>query len=128
MLPTQANSLVLFGGYVLELEDGNYYCGISQHVCKRIGDHILNKGSRWTKLHKPVRVVETCIIMDADPKVWEKRRTLELMREYGWRRVRGGPFTRVQMNHAPACLKLNPDRPLDTFSTDVNEAGELKYE
>ena len=91
MLPTKPNSLVLWGGYVLELEGNKFYCGISQHVCKRIGDHILNKGSKWTKLHKPVRVLETCIITDPDPKVWEKSRTLQLMDKYGWRNVRGGP-------------------------------------
>ena len=100
----QPNCLVLWAGYTLELENGKYYVGISQHVCKRVGDHFLSLGSRWTKLHKPVRVMEVVMITDEDPKVWEKKQTLALMKQYGWTNVRGGPYTKVDMHRAPRDL------------------------
>ena len=120
----QPNCLVLWAGYTLELEGGHYYVGISQHVCKRVGDHFLSQGSRWTKLHKPVRVLEVVMILNEDPKDWEKRQTLNMMRQHGWANVRGGPYTRVDMRRAPRDLSI-PNFPTDGSSTDSDKTGKL---
>tara|TARA_B110001452_G_scaffold266034_2_gene271930 strand:- start:5471 stop:5698 length:228 start_codon:yes stop_codon:yes gene_type:complete len=43
--------------YVLECEDGNVYVGKTTRGKKRLQEHIKGKGSEWTKLHKPKKVM-----------------------------------------------------------------------
>lgn len=45
-------------GYVLSLENGNYYVGITNNFNERINQHLSGKGSSWTKKHKPIDVIE----------------------------------------------------------------------
>ena len=94
---------VVMIGYVLKLEGGNFYCGVSTNVNQRIAQHMIGEGSRWTKLHKPVSVVllEAC---GSEFGKWEKKTTLEKMREYGWKNVRGGPYCKVDMRNPPIDL------------------------
>ena len=85
------------------MEDGKYYCGVSTNVNQRIGQHLIGEGSRWTKAFKPLSVLS----LEAVPNefgVWEKKKTLELMREYGWKNVRGGPYCKVDMRNPPIDL------------------------
>ena len=49
--------------YVLELENNKFYIGYSENVNNRLLNHFNGGGSTWTKLHKPVKLVE-CIIGD----------------------------------------------------------------
>ena len=49
--------------YVLECEPANghhptYYIGVSYSLNNRLAQHTSNRGSQWTRLHKPVRVAE----------------------------------------------------------------------
>ena len=39
--------------YVLELEGGNYYVGMSHNLSQRLAQHFSGNGAKWTKLHKP---------------------------------------------------------------------------
>jgi len=75
--------------YALELENGRYYVGATKNLHERIGAHFLGEGSRFTKMHKPVRVA----------KVWtgnvEREMTLRGMKQYGIDYVRGAVWTEV---------------------------------
>jgi hypothetical protein len=50
-------------------------------------------GSSWTKLHKPIEVVERFV----GGKDNEREKTLEYMRKYGWENIRGGGWTAVNI-------------------------------
>ena len=44
--------------YTLELENGIYYVGFTEDVPRRIAEHWLQRGSLWTRAHRPIRVLE----------------------------------------------------------------------
>jgi predicted GIY-YIG superfamily endonuclease len=46
--------------YALELEGGKYYVGITAYkdVTIRFNQHLNDKGAKWTKRYKPVRIIE----------------------------------------------------------------------
>jgi len=43
--------------YVLHCKDGSYYTGSTNNVEKRFKDHLLGKGARYTKSHKPIEII-----------------------------------------------------------------------
>ena len=86
--------------YVLELEGAHFYIGKSFNLNFRMAQHFSGFGSRWTKLHKPIKIVECCI---GDH---EKDLTLKYMREKGWKKVRGGGWCKVDMKYPPHELNL----------------------
>lgn len=43
--------------YVLLCEDGSFYTGASNDVEKRFLDHKKGKGGKYTRSHKPVRII-----------------------------------------------------------------------
>lgn len=45
--------------YVLLCEDGSYYTGYAKDVDSRVKQHVRGIGARYTKLHKPKRLVYT---------------------------------------------------------------------
>ena len=78
--------------YVLELEGDNYYIGATHNFNMRIAQHIYGNGAKWTRLHKPRRVVE--IILDIS-KTTENETTLRYIELYGPARVRGGSWCKI---------------------------------
>lgn len=46
--------------YVLELNDGSYYTGITNDIVKRLNKHKSGKGSKYVRSRLPCRVVYTC--------------------------------------------------------------------
>ena len=43
--------------YVLELEDGYFYCGVTTNLNLRYCQHFTGRGgAKWTRLHKPIRI------------------------------------------------------------------------
>ena len=87
--------------YTLLLEDNCYYVGYSQDIQVRICSHFLGAGSKWTILHKPIDIFD---IKEGD-KLLETLTTLSLMCKFGYDKVRGGSYTKVDMMKEPACLK-----------------------
>ena len=79
--------------YELELEgigigsEPYHYIGITQNLNQRWTQHILGKGSEWTKLHKPVKI--TNFWTNGTPEL-ENKKTYELINKYGIDKVRGG--------------------------------------
>lgn len=89
--------------YVLELEDGFYYVGMSRNVEKRFRSHSIGKGANWTKLHKPIRIIEsreTKYTSMAPASKLEDQLTLEMAKKYGYHKVRGGGYCQ-QFPHWP---------------------------
>ena len=43
--------------YVIECENGHYYKGKTNNLERRMKEHFSEKGAKYTKEHKPVRVV-----------------------------------------------------------------------
>ena len=71
--------------YTLELEGGNFYVGFSDDIPKRIAERFLSRGSKWTRLHPPIKVLQ---VVPGDKEL-ESAKTIALMCRVGWRRVRG---------------------------------------
>jgi putative endonuclease len=46
--------------YLLECTDGSFYAGIATDVERRFQEHLGGKGGRYTRSHKPVRLLASC--------------------------------------------------------------------
>ncbi len=84
--------------YVLKLKDNKVYVGITMNFNLRWAQHQSGEGSNWTRMHKPIEVIE--IITNASAGL-EKTKTLEYMEEYGWENVRGGPWCKLMYKNDP---------------------------
>lgn len=81
--------------YVLELEHGCFYIGIAFDVDKRFRQHLDGLGANFTRMHRPIRIVEafSCKTDDKDvaAKI-ENQKTLEYAIRYGGEKVKGGKY------------------------------------
>lgn len=75
--------------YILELENNKYYVGKTTNPNIRINNHFNSHGSNWTKLYKPIKVLD--LISNCDD-FDEDKFTVKFMKEYGIENVRGGSF------------------------------------
>lgn len=48
--------------YLIECTDGSLYTGITTDVERRFQEHLDGKGARYTRSHKPVRLVASCLV------------------------------------------------------------------
>lgn len=81
--------------YALQLEQGKYYIGKTNNPQFRLDSHYNSNGSAWTKMYKPLRVLElnaNCDDYDED-KV-----TRQYMDKYGVNNVRGGSFVSLTLD------------------------------
>jgi hypothetical protein len=76
--------------YVLELQNNKYYIGKTSNPYFRFDTHFTNNGSEWTKLHKPIKILE--LITNCD-NYDEDKYTYIYMDKYGIDNVRGGSYT-----------------------------------
>jgi putative endonuclease len=49
--------IVSYYVYVLLCEDGSYYTGYAKDIDSRLKQHMIGVGARYTKLHRPKRIV-----------------------------------------------------------------------
>jgi predicted GIY-YIG superfamily endonuclease len=90
--------------YVLQLENDKWYVGKTHDIAKRFKEHQSGKGSAWTTMNKPVRIVESRPLKDTYD---ETNTTKELMKKYGIDNVRGGAHVQVVMpEHVEKTLKM----------------------
>lgn len=90
--------------YVLRLQDEKYYVGQSKHPDERIKEHFEGKGSKWTQEHSPVELVKVIQTVTTNWRAAleiEKTLTLELMKVYGWKNVRGGGYSVCNLAKIP---------------------------
>ena len=78
--------------YVLELEDDCFYVGITFNLNLRIAQHLSGTGAQWTKMHKPVKIVE--VFYDGCTRQKEDEVTKRYVEIYGAECVRGGSWTK----------------------------------
>jgi cellular nucleic acid-binding protein len=80
--------------YTLQLEKGKYYVGKTNNPQFRLESHFNSNGSEWTKIYKPLKVIEikpNCDNYDED------KITRQYMDKYGINNVRGGSFVSVKL-------------------------------
>ena len=83
--------------YALQLEKGKYYIGKTNNPQFRINSHFNSSGSEWTKIYKPLKVLElkpNCDDYDED------KLTRQYMDKYGINNVRGGSFVSVKLEQS----------------------------
>ena len=81
--------------YTLQLEQGKYYIGKTNNPKFRLENHFNSNGSEWTKIYKPLRIVElksNCDDYDED------KYTRIYMDKYGINNVRGGSFVSIKLS------------------------------
>ncbi len=83
--------------YILQLERGKYYIGRTSRPDFRIESHFNRSGSEWTRLYRPIRIVE--IIKDCD-EYDEDKYTRMYMDRYGVDNVRGGSYVKVKLDES----------------------------
>ena len=81
--------------YVLLLQQNKYYVGKTNHIINRITGHCTNRGSLWTKIHKPIKILQ---IYDSNNVFDEDKYTIKYMKQYGIDNVRGGSFCQIELN------------------------------
>ncbi len=85
----------LFNFYALELVDNKFYVGkTTLTFYDRFLQHINGEGAEWTKLYKPVRILE-CYKASDKYEVEEDKTTKKYMEKYGIENVRGGSYTKI---------------------------------
>ncbi len=81
--------------YTIKLEKDKYYVGKTNNPQFRITSHFNSNGSQWTKLYKPIKILEikpNCDDYDED------KITIQCMDKYGINNVRGGSFVSVKLD------------------------------
>lgn len=80
--------------YVLRCEPGNkYYVGYSSQLDKRISSHISGKGAKFTRVNKPIELIETYDCSDEqEAKEVEREVTISYAGRYGKRNVGGAGY------------------------------------
>jgi len=85
--------------YILRLENGKWYVGKSSNVKRRV-KMMKKKGNTWIQMHNIIALEE--VRENADLK----EVTLEYMRKYGWKNVRGYAWSQWNMKNPPKELRL----------------------
>lgn len=70
--------------YMLLCEDGSYYTGITNNLEKRFKNHVSGKGARYTKIHKPVKIIyqqEFATKSEALKREWKLKKLTRIQKE-----------------------------------------------
>ena len=81
--------------YSLNLKNGKKYVGMTQNLEKRMGQHFLGKGAKWTQKNKPISInhVQKCKSYESAKKA--ETIVYKKMRDYhGIKKVRGAGHTK----------------------------------
>lgn len=111
--------------YILNLEGGKYYVGITitGNIDKRVKTHSIGKGAKWTTLHKPMDILheEPLGVMTlSKATILETEKTIELIDIYGLPNVRGGGI--CQLNEGTAYRELTKYRERSQNRAGIREA------
>ena len=85
--------------YCLRLEKGYFYIGQTTNLERRFSIHMSGKGATWTKIHKPIDIIETIYIegiTESDAVDQEDAMTFRYADKHGQNKVRGGRHCRVK--------------------------------
>ena len=104
--------------YVLELQNGNIYVGASENIYRRLLEHFNgNLSAVWVKLHSPiVKILEICYDCQKDTELYK---TLYYMNLYGYGKVRGASYCKIEYFKIPrALLEFRPTIRNDKHMTE----------
>lgn len=99
--------------FVLELTDEFVYIETCRNLLKELKRHFLGKGSLWSDLHRPIKLIE--FFKDEDlgqfhPIPFQNSIVKIYMNIYGWAKVRGGDFRIIdEKEHYNHVLKKMPE-------------------
>ncbi len=81
--------------YALQLASNKYYVGKTyRDEMSRVLEHFESNGSEWTKIYKPISILET---YSTENSFEEDNLTKKYMIKYGIDNVRGGAYTKIQL-------------------------------
>jgi len=80
--------------YALLLVEGKYYVGKTNNLDLRFEEHTLGYGSEWTKKYKPISIIE---FYENNSTFEEDILTKKYMMKYGVDNVRGGSYTKIEL-------------------------------
>lgn len=84
--------------YVLALNEGKFYVGITKEIERRLAEHKSGIGARYTSYYKPIGVVYRQNLKTRYKKEAERQEhilTIQLMKKYGVDRVRGAEYCQI---------------------------------
>lgn len=122
--------------YVLKLEDGNGYVGVSKQPQERIEAHACGRGYYWTRWHRPQRVLSVSKAVP-DYFVVENAVTVILAAIIGNENVVGGRYNSPGRNHGmpprirgddPVGWEFFGDQPGVSITEFLGLDEELAYE
>ncbi|HEX5456459.1 MAG TPA: GIY-YIG nuclease family protein [Candidatus Saccharimonadales bacterium] len=93
--------------YVLRLEQGKYYIGITsrKNPEQRIEEHMRGfYSAQWVKRYKPIEPLEIIslgLLTTSEAEQLELKRTLQYMKKYGYQNVRG-----AKLNYSGRYIKI----------------------
>ncbi len=75
--------------YILLCKDGSFYTGVTNNLGKRFLEHKSGKGGRYTRSHKPIKIVyqeklsshSEALKREAEIKSWSKEKKMELCKQ-----------------------------------------------
>lgn len=82
--------------YVLLCDNKKYYIGITNKIKSRIKNHLDGNGSFFTRINKPIKLIELFLIDVKDwreAEMYESYKTIEYANKHGIINVAGGIFT-----------------------------------
>ncbi len=82
------------GAYLLRCYKGYFYVGFAADMEADVQLQMNGGGCEWTRLHQPYKVVKR--VRTDDPEMARKL-TLETMKRYSWRRVRGAEWQELEI-------------------------------
>jgi hypothetical protein len=81
--------------YVLKLIQDKYYVGITwKNILERFSQHNKGKGAEWTKLYKPICIIES---IKTNNIFEEDKYTKMYMNKFGIENVRGGSYSKINL-------------------------------
>ena len=118
--------------YTLLLQDAHYYVGLFgswESLGHRLTSHFDGRGSSWTRIHPPLKVLEA----KYGPKTVERDTTMHLTRGKGWTKVRGAGWTPVSIRmlrflERETHLENLQTRMLDAFESLSRELSKIVLE
>jgi predicted GIY-YIG superfamily endonuclease len=85
--------------YVLELEQGKYYVGVTSKTPEiRMKQHTNGRGAYWTQKYKPIRLFDKKdlgYISYVDAEAYENKMIRAYLEKFGVNNTRGGDLTDV---------------------------------